>query len=431
MDGNSFPPNPYDPKGETLPPFAGREQAFSRLHNHLGDPPNTKAATFVGRRHIGKSALLQRFAVSTDSGYIGVYLPLLQMPLHEEEMWLYALAQTTIDTVVAHGFSLDDLVIPQDDMRATRQWFTEQCLPTIFRVIRPKRRLLLLLDDAQRLMKEAEELNVSRDSFAYLHGLLDPQLGIALTIDLRYEDDLDLFFPLVEPNNVHRLTSLGPEDCAAVIRSPAQGLYSIADDAMAAIYKATGGEPALLQRFGYHLYERARGGHTSIKPDDVKAATPTVYAESEGEFQVAWRALSRDERLVLTALSGLLYQDPLKTIQTSTIENWLVETDYPMDATAINAAIRGLEYREIVQGTAADVQMTSGLMQKWLLENALLGIDDTMPTSPVAQRRWTTWVIIALVVVIIVAIAIGVSLSRAPGGGLDDTPVPTITLESG
>ena len=96
-------------------------------------------------------------------------------------------------------------------------------------------------------------------------------------------------------------------------------------------------------------------------------------------FNVA--ACSLNERLVLTAITDLIFEDPLDKISVPLLQTWLTDTDYPLDTTAILSALRSLEYNEIVTGMPDAIVLTSGLMQTWLLENARLQNKNAKPAS--------------------------------------------------
>jgi hypothetical protein len=125
-----------------------------------------------------------------------------------------------------------------------------------------------------------------------------------------------------------------------------------------------------------------------------------------------------------------LYDDPLSSIDAARIEGWLVETDYPLDTTAINAALRSLEYREIVSSTPSGLAITAGLMQTWLLEHARLS--DTPSVAPKAQALapvWR-WLIVVVIVVVIGLLLIGLTSSGRPGSRNSEA-LPTVTLAGG
>ena len=85
------------------------------------------------------------------------------------------------------------------------------------------------------------------------------------------------------------------------------------DEGIESVFAATGGQPRLIQRFGFHLFQRweMQPNHTTLTQQDVKQITPLVYNQSETELRTVWTETTRNERLVLTAISSLLYADPL------------------------------------------------------------------------------------------------------------------------
>jgi hypothetical protein len=427
MDHRHFPPNPYDPTvGEVPPPFSGRERALTRLHQHLTELSSQHALTFSGRRRIGKTALLRRLALG-EPAYVGVYVPLRRMPLQNEALWLTALARAMTDSLPDHPAG--EIEPPPESAAGLRDWLRATALPAWLRAIRGQRRIVLLLDDLELLAAAIEAQQQPEDAFAYLQRLIQPRLTIAATIDLRYETELERFQPLVDPAAVHRLSSLTPQASAEIITGPSGDLYTVEPDALESIYRATGGEPALLQCFGYHVWRRAQEGTTVITAADVKAIIPRVYEDVEAEFQIVWKSLPRDERLLLTALSSLLYDDPLRAVGTAEIETWLMDTDYLLDTTAINAAVRGLEYYELISGSTAGVTIRAGLVQKWLLENAGLSTSASQPQASGTPIP-AAWFIAAVLIVVLIILA-ALLIPGSDQGEPVITAIPTVTLMPG
>ncbi|GAB4529197.1 MAG: hypothetical protein OHK0046_48890 [Anaerolineae bacterium] len=394
-----------EPNAHPLPPFVGRETAFSRLQQHLTHP--TSAVLFLGRRQIGKTALLRQFA--TLPGIVGLYMPLRHLSLRTEDLWLNALIETTIANAQAHQLLPTMLEVPAGE--PLRTWYTDTCLPVLMRMARHQWRFLLLLDDIEVMAEAVTAGHLPADTFTFLHSLINPQVGMVLTTDLQHEDRVTALAPLVDARMVHRLTSLPYAESALLFpEAPVETLNSV--------YQATGGEPVLLQQ-----YRALVPDMTSTTPEDIKQLNLEIYNQNEQVLELAWRQLNRNERLVLTAISSLRYRDPLGRIDTAKIENWMVETDYPLDATAINAALRGLEYDDLVEASVTDVKINAGLMQKWLLENALLGIE--APREPGAAFP-TRFVVVAVVVALVMIAVMAVLLTtneREPA-----PMIPTVTL---
>lgn len=376
--------NPYCPFGDDeyecakLAPFTGRRAAFEYLQQQLTAPTNRLASVLLGGRHSGKTMMLHYFRVVFDETFIGVFVPLKHLMLTHEANLLLTLAHSTTALLMQLGFLLNHLPTQPENDAEMRIWFAERFLPEIFTVIRPHRRLVFLLDDAEELI-EAVMLTerMPHDTFSYLYDLLQryPQLGLVMTIDTDYDSHLSSISPLIDSMHIHRLTNMTAEESAWLVQYPPRKFYTVTDEAASTVYKATGGQPQFLQAFGYHLFERwrARQNQPEITVEDIRTITPVVYEQIQGEFRWLWGELNRNERLVLTAVSSLLYDNPLQTITTALVESWLVESDYLLDSTSINAAIRGLEYREALVSGPQGVLPSAGLFQTWLLENARLG----------------------------------------------------------
>lgn len=445
--------NPYQPDYADLDrlssaPFAGRKTAFGRLYQQLNDPGSRRALLILGARRMGKTAFLHACDAAFGDAFVGVVVPMRDTTISSETEFFLALAQSVTETLAEREFSLtrlSDIHPPRNDGRL---WWETEFLPQAFAIIRAHRKLALLLDDAERLINAVRAGTLPADTYTYLKRLLEetPALGLALTLDTEHEAEVPQLAPLVTLNDILRLPRLAPDETAALLREPAQGAYTVPDDAAAAIQKGTGGVPSLAQHYGYRLFSRwqATPDVNVLTVEDIKAVTGAVAQYGGDDFRYVWGRLPLNERLVLTAISGLVYDDPLKPVDADAIESWLVKTDYPLDVTAIRSALRGLEYRDVIQpvasgGTSA-VTLVSSLWQTWLLENARLGAPRPSRPAPSSapstaapearayfSRRTLTGLLVA-------AAALGGLTALLVFGGSpppDALPTaPTVTLDS-
>jgi hypothetical protein len=430
------PQNPYSPPGlddGALAPFAGRQTAYAALHRRLTKAARPGALLYLGGRYSGKTTLLRRFADFFDESYLGVYLPLRGAPLTSESAWLRALVAAFSGALSDHDYTASRLPQPPDtaDLRV---WLRDTYLPELFAVVR-RHRLVLLLDDAGALLDAMTAKHLPGDSAAYLHSLLEtqPGLGMALTLDSQRERDMNGLSPLARGENVFRLSALAAGESAWLLRTPAAACYTLSDESAAALHKATGGQPYLLQRCGYYLFEAwaAQADQRALTLADVKACIPRVYTASEADFQQEWDLLTPNERLVLTAASQLLYTNPLQAIQFAEIEVWLVETDYPLDTTAINAAVRSLEYRDHITLTPGGLTINSGLWQMWLLEHARIPGHSARPASSESATPPNRRVLLALLTAVLLVLLIVALASSVPDSPPETPAAPTVTLATG
>lgn len=451
-------PNPYHPDyadEERLAsaPFAGRKAAFARMYQQLTETARQSALVVLGGRHLGKTALLYAFGAAFRETLVGAFVPLREIRLDSETEFILGLAQAATAALLDQGYSLSRLTDMEPPGDQPRLWFDEVFLPGVIHTIRDSRQLVFLLDDADRLLPAIRGNLLPQDTFAFLHGLMQrhTEIGWTLTLDTEYEHDIPMMHPLVSLNEVFRLTNLEEPETRWLVQEPARGYYTVPDDCALAIHTTVGGSPALAQQFGFQLFRRWQlyPELNVVTLDDVKSLTPKIYAYGEDDYRYLWSRLTLNERLVLTAISGLLYADPIGRLDSSAIEDWLVETDYPMDVTSINAALRSLEYREIVRTTAAGLTLSASMLQTWLLENARLN-DRAAPLKtpnagviappatwneddepPRRRPALLTLLAVAVIIGIILAAIILVILSNTPVGDVILNPQPTVTLSFG
>ncbi len=424
--------NPYRPaEGEesALAPFAGRQKAFEHLYQRLTDPTSAGVSIILGRRDIGKTALLRHFNAYFDDSFIPVYLPLKNETVRSESDWLNIVALNTMQALSSKDFSMNKLPKQNAEDQAMRRWMTTEYLPEAFELIKG-RRLVWLLDDTGSLIQWTKAGKLPADHFAYLRDLVKQyqNLGIIMAMDSRYEMLIPTMSPLVSVTDVYRLANLTEDENRTLMQQPIKSEFRVNDEAAAAVFNATGGQPRLAQRFGAALYDYHQvtdTPRTVLTAEDVKNVTNTVQQQSASDFQKMWDETAQNERLILTGITRLMYDDPLAPVTVSSLSNWLVESDFPLDLTAINAAIRGLEYAELIENGKSGIHLRSSLMQTWLLQNAELQ-SATKPVTAIRRRGLIAAAI--LLFVVIVALAYVVTQQRPDEASANSTLQPTLTL---
>ncbi len=404
--------------------FVGREGALAWIRQHLADPIQTPVPAFIGRDGIGKTALLKQFAgVHQTASFVGVYINCRAHDINHEMDWLIVLYQALRNHVQQIGIVIDveRFSALTDDAEEFKAWFKDDYLPKVLRRMDAMGRILFLIDNVEILAETMMRDTLAEDYFAYLNDLRSAQVGVVFTLHIDYENRLELFYTLVQDSEQFiRLNSLTLEQTQLLLEKS----YSMIDaEAVDAIYKASGGEPRFIKAFGAYL--PADG---AVDLGQAKAVTRNIYENHRAVFRKLWGELSDEERLVLVAVGHQVYDDPLNTtITAETIERWLSETDYPLGLTTIHAAIRGLEYRELLAGDARhQLALKLGLMLAWILEQRpLIG-------GGVASGK-VSWRGVAVVMVVIACLLIAlVTLSNTQR---DDTPpegaIPTATISTG
>lgn len=418
--------NPYQPLSEddSIPaPFAGRQAAFARLRQYLDEPASRNALVFLGQHRGGKTALLRRFDTVFDPAFMGVYIPLRQhTSIREGSLWT-ALVHASEHTLAERDLTLTRLPSLPNSPETLRDWLNQTWLPEIQAAIRPHRHLVWLLDDAHLLLND-----LPQSAFAFLRDLLaqHPQLKIVLTANLDEETKLPMMEPLVDLAQVFRLTNLDESETSWLVQTPAKALYMVSDSAAHEVYRATGGQPQLTQRFGYHLYKTWENdpAHTVISAEDVKILLHTITQESRNDLLNLWQQSTPAERRVLTAINQLRYADPLNPVDHQTLNAWMIDSDTPLDSAAINASLRSLDYREIIRHEQGKVLLASGLMQRWLLETN----PPPSATAPLSTSRRRQVALLVLLVLLIVMLLVISQISDPEATVIP--ALPTATLSS-
>ena len=372
--------------------FAGREKIFSRIQQTILDPPAKHALLFTGHDGIGKTALLQQAQHVFSDPILCVFIALTE-DMTESDI-LEQLIDATNFMLSEHEFSLARVPeIADDSPLSSRDWMRDVYLSTVITIIRPHRHLVWLIDDAHLVLNNAPEFLLYMDSL-----LADyPQLTIILSASTDYDNRLQEFAPLIDPTAAERIRRLTHDESAILLRQLAPGASEAAIEKVCTL---TGGHPQLLQAYGKAM--NADFTHSS-DVTDVQKVTPRVYTSVKDLFRDAWGHLNRNERLTLTAIASLLYDDPLKSVSSQNLATWLVQNDYPMDIVGVHAALRGLDYRDIVAHQEdGSIKLLAGLMQSWLLENALLDEDNN---QSIFQLRWWMLALAILIIVILLILA--------------------------
>lgn len=447
--------NPYhadyaDEDALASAPFAGRRALLDWLYQTLMDGA-PRPLTITGGRQMGKTAALHAFAAGAADGLLTAYVPLKTLPADQTELVL-TIAQALTAALIDRGLNvqrLNAVSAPGDDPRG---WLTGDFFPVALAIARPYRRVVLLLDDAERVLTAAAAGRLPADLPVWLAGLpaTYPLLGLVLTISADYADDAPTLAPLIDPAALRRLEPLSAAETRHLLTDPARGCYAVPEEISQQAHTVTGGHPALVQQLGWQMFSRweAVPERNTIDSGDLKALLRPLVDYADGFYRADWLRLSANERSVLLAIEDLQPLTTTRAIDAAAVVAWLLETDHPLDAVAVGAALRALEFRGLVRvtgvgGTAPGgrIAPTATLYLLWLRSHG-----DRLPrrvTASVSARRDDTpaaataprplpagWVIgIGAVIGLIVgAVVLAVLAGQGAIALPPFAPVPTITL---
>ncbi len=407
--------------------FAGRDEAFAFVQSHLVGGHQRGALVVLGPSQIGKSSFLRTLPSHLDERYCPVRLSLRAGTVAGEHAWLTALAETVPQALAALGIQSARLPGLPGHPAELRQALLGDYLTTGLRALRRERHLLVLLDNAERLLTAVQGHALPRDTFQFLAQLLEAHahFDLLMALDSRYEPDLLSVGPPFDPALMYRLRGLSPEELKALLTAPVGGIVDYTPEALEAVYGLTAGHPYLAQLMGWLLFDRSdRRGHAGpITPADVEATVDTALAMASDTLGAIWSHGTPQERLVLTAISTLSPDEPPAPVPFEDISAWLIAADRLLDPRTVNATWRRLEYEGVLRLSAdGKLVINGGLQRRWLRAHVTLSEESGRRTP------WRRIIILGAVALLVLAMLLAV-LSALPGpGATTDGSEATITL---
>jgi len=423
--------NPYNPLQPVTNPafFFGRERAFAFFRQHLVDLPRQQAMVLIGRRGLGKSALVWQLQYQLEDRIRPCIVSLgMVEPLNEDTL-MDALVQAirrTLDEMEASTLRLppwppepEPEAGPEALLPERRAWFRESYLDVAFAALR-QHSLLLILDDAHLLMAAIDRGDLADDWWAYLGELMaaHERLDLIVTVDATAEDRV-LGIPLLaDPALQLRLDELAPADAERLIREPMAATCRYEHGVVELIGDMAGGHPFMLHSVCRLLYRRSeeRNHNGLITAHDLTAILPALVEQVADVLGPLWETLSANERLTLRAVRVLGEGDPRRAVPFEAIFYTLTRAGYSVNKTQVAAALRALDYNGLLHSENDTYRLSARLIAAWL-DASPADLPARVPAEETARRNLTQ--IIPIVGVLLVLIAVGVLGAALLSGALE------------
>lgn len=357
--------------------FAGRGDVFAFVQANLVGEHQSRALVLLGGHQMGKSSVLRQLPRALDARYVPIRLSLRASSVGNEKAWLTALAQTLPDALALLNIQSARLPELPGHPADLREMLEGEVFAEGLRALRRDRHLLVLVDNAERLLTAVQSHALPRDTFAFLAGLLEQHthFDLLMAFDARYEPDLVAVGAPFDPGLFYRLGPLSQAEMLALLTAAMPQEVSLEQGALEAIYDLAAGHPQLTQLLGWLLWERsAARGHTGpLARADVQAVADNALAMGSEVLGTIWSHGSPQEQLVLTALTALSPEEPPRPAPFDDIGAWLIAADRPLDPRTVNATWRRLEYEGVLD-LSADGRLTinGGLQRRWLRQHVTL-----------------------------------------------------------
>lgn len=429
--------NPYHPN---FPPdnpaqFYGRADAAAFLRQHLVGRHHEQMLVILGRRGMGKTALLHQTAYLVDERYITVYLSLGDV----ERLSVYELLKAFTEQIVvamerveASTYRLPELP-PQDTPSANlMQWFQGEFLDVALTAIRRDRFLLLLIDDFAHVLDAIRDKTLPAHIIEYLADLLHQweRLDIVAAIDIAREDDIAAYAALSNVSLHWRLTHLSISDATALITEPITDAYRYTDEMVQRLLVACGGFPFLLHstlRLLYRYYER---NQVTVVADSVLEQVYSAVKEEAGVLMYPlWDGLPAHHADFLRAFGTLRTENALP-ISLGDLKASVRKQLPNINDTQLASILRSLEYIELLKTNADGLyDFATGIEADWLADNTAT-TSSTVGGFRLPNRTQLVGVlaIVALLMGLVFVINRSGESSQNDAAPVDNAP-PTTTLE--
>ena len=437
-------PNPYNPLRPAEDPrtFFGRADVFAFFRQHFVGTALERPLIVLGRRGLGKSAVLQLLGAQLEERYRVCVVALGALSPLDELTLLAALVNgitRTLETSGASVYRLPDWPANAPDLppETLRAWFADEFLDVALAALRA-RHLVLTFDDAHLVWEAAEQGTLPADWWDVLGEWLAryARLDAVLALDAAWEDRL-LPHPLLNDPTTHlRLQELSPQEAARLVREPVAQAYSFEDGVVEQILALAGGHPFLLQAIGFLLFRRSeeRGHDAPISSDDVQAILPAVLDQADAIFAPLWGAATHNERVTLSALVRLSEALENAPIPFTTLYDTLRKAGYGLNRTQLAAALRSLGYAGLVQAEGDTYRLPARLIADWVRANVTPPQPHAHATKSSARRRALLGALALLGVVALAGIfalrnANGPDGTRSGSARTPDAPTATLALD--
>lgn len=402
--------NPYNPLQPVSDPthFFGRDQALAFLKLNLSGRVNDKALVIMGQRGIGKSSLLSYLPLVVDERYPAIHIDLSTLDLSSPVALVAMIvdkARVMMNAIQASTYRLPAFPDPTNPTVDVLQWLVDEYLDVALAAIRRERHMVLMLDNIELLFDAMERGAFPADFMDYLQAMLVryDQLDLLATMHIIDEQRVLRTAPFDEPHFHFRLTVLSPEESRALMTEPVAEVYQLAPQALVRVQSLTGGHPFLLQAVGRLLYRRwEEARHIDMVTEtDLDAIYPAALEMAGDTVDSLWQALSVNERLALTAMLDLWQHQ--ETIHPNDLRGWLQKTDYPLNELQLAAALRSLEYWDIVRSVGEGHYAFAAELQAVWLARHHAGQVEQLQNGADQRFSLTNWGLIVAAVVVIVA----------------------------
>ena len=334
--------------------FFGREDDFAYVSQRLLAEEEGVVLLLVGARRSGKTSIMyQILNGKLGDEFLPVFIDMqLMAGVTEDRDFLGRLARYTVE-----GIDDTRLVLDYYDFSSLNPILVFDQLLDDIQQLYPDKRLLFLVDEAERLPEKVKAGEIGGSVLSYMASILEnkrisfcftgsPGMGVIEEEEWRR---------LTAKGTSHKIGFLSPGDTRLLIERPVEGRLSYAEGVVEQIYQLTYGHPFYTQVICSHLVDYLNQmQRNQATAEDLDEVVRIIIGNAPPHLTYQWDELDKTEQLALSLISEEIDQAGQARSPQELIAA-IGDNDYPLDlkADVLHVALESLH----------------GSTNEWLLRN--------------------------------------------------------------
>jgi hypothetical protein len=350
--------------------FFGRDDVFDFIRQNVtlaGQRP-PQVLVLVGERRVGKTSIAKQLPVRLeDEGYLHVYFD--TQGAVDRGQFLLTLATRITESLEDAGIVIDH-PDPEKFWVGPSYAFEQLFLPRLWERL-GERRILIAIDEYERLERRVESGKEDPDVFEYLRSLVQHSQEMAFVFfGTRRMQELtsDYWHVLFNIAKFQSIGLLSQEQARRLIEEPVGEQIVYDELAVKEILRGTGRHPYFLQMVCDRLVDICNSNQVSyVTAQQARDALRKVIETGESHLGWLWNSTSAEERVVLAGLAECLRKGQLGTAKA--IVEAVQQVGQVMDRGTAHRALGRLAGRQILRRPSEEAdfyEFTASLYYTWI-----------------------------------------------------------------
>lgn len=375
--------------------YIGREDIFRWIEENLIGKTQPHTLILYGQRRMGKTSTLYQLVGGQRGKNIREYpgYPIFPVYIDLQRLAGCQIAEffDRLSREVSRNLSRRDIDVPppatwSENGSVYRDF--DDFLDLVEASLPPNGLLVLIMDELEQLQVSIERGRLNQDILPYLRSLMQHRSRMTFILVGTNQLVEEYWSSIFHVGISQEIVSLTRDETERLIRDPVAPMIQYDDLAIDRIWLAARGHPYFSQLICHRLISASnlsgdRGKVISLA--DVRRTFDQIIEEDDSHLLHLWNECSREEQLVLAALSGGFEQGE-EAIDRPEIANRLRDADLADES--LNHVLKRLEQRRLVVRRAVERELQTRLPRPGGWQPTLISKDYTYVLSFDLLQGW-------------------------------------------